>query len=337
MEATLAKAAQGLADILGYGTVLRLEAEGMGEDERGWSGAELLRSRVCFVNGSSATMIFKLAQRKERCVMKRLTKQSQCSPAAYSCDVDSDTPQWMAMEDLGRQKPPAADDPLWLTKVAGAFASIHASNMGSELPWLPRADRAYWQSVTDELSVAHFERKMRENPSFEREFGSYLPRLKDVGRQFADEMTALCDENPSMTLTHGDLQMQDGMHVFNCGGVPRIIDFGFCRYAPFYIDLAGWFAVKELELYHRQLVNRGVSIRYADFEERARAAFRYAGFIYLCPSVIDWQSGPTERTGRRLLQSLRIILDGDFPERRRYYSDALFQRLLDEHRRFAGV
>lgn len=330
MEAEIQSAARGLARILGYGSVLSVEAAGMDEDERGWSGAKLVRGRVRLSNGADVTMIFKLAQRGERCVMKRLTEQGQCSPAAYAPDVDSQTPHWMAMEDLGRQKPPVWDDPLWADRAAEGLASIHAANLarGDEMPWLPRADRDYWRSVTDELSVAHFERKLREDPLFEREFGRYLPRLRDMGRRFADEMTALCEEGTSMTLTHGDLQMRDGMHLYNCGGAARIIDFGFCRYAPFYIDLAGWFDEDNLHQYYRHLSKRGVSVRYADFEERARAAFRYIGFIYLCPSVIDWQHGPTERTGRRLMQSLRIILDGTFPERKRHYSDSLFQDLL---------
>lgn len=83
-------------------------------------------------------------------------------------------------------------------------------------------------------------------------------------------------------------------------------------------------------MYHAALAAQGVSIRYADFEERARAARRYNGFVYLCPSVMDWRDGPTERTGMRLLQALKIILDGDFPERTARYSPALFQRLLAE-------
>lgn len=72
-------------------------------------------------------------------------------------------------------------------------------------------------------------------------------------------------------------------------------------------------------------------MKYKDFEERVRTAFRYHGFIYLCPSVTDWQDGSAERAGKRLLQALKIILDGDFPERRINYSDTLFRTLAGEY------
>lgn len=47
---------------------------------------------------------------------------------------------------------------------------------------------------------------------------------------------------------------------------------------------------------------------------------------------MDWQDGPTNRIGKRLLQSLKIILDGDFPERRIHYSNFLFQKLVEEYK-----
>ena len=100
METIIYKAAQGLADILGYGTVSHVIGENMAENERGWSGAEVVRKKVFFKDGTSMPMIFKFAERKERCAMKLLTEQGQCTPAAYSQDVISDAPEWMAMEDL---------------------------------------------------------------------------------------------------------------------------------------------------------------------------------------------------------------------------------------------
>lgn len=175
---------------------------------------------------------------------------------------------------------------------------------GSRMPWLPVADGMYWQSVVTTPSVDHFERKMEQSACFRREFGQYLPELREAGKRYAQEMSMLSREQDCMTLTHGDLQMRDGTHVYCRNGTPRIIDFGFCRYAPFYIDLAGWFALEELKPYHRALCARGLSIRYDDFEERARAAARYNGFIYLCPSVMDWKEGPTQRDGRAAIAGL---------------------------------
>ena len=333
METIIYKIAQGLADILGYGTVSHVMGEKMSENERGWSGAEVVRKKVFFKDGTSIPMIFKFAERKERCTMKRLTEQGQCTPAAYSQDVISDERKWMAMEDLGQQQSTDPDDCVWLNSVAKSLVSIHADNMGkySEMPWLPVADEAYWKSVVTQMSVSHFERKMKENRKFEQEFGKYLPKLQAIGSQFANDMTALCKEKEFLTLTHGDLQMRDGAHIYNCNGIPRIIDFGFCRYAAFYIDLVGWFTADNIKMYYDKLFARGISLKYKDFEERARTAFRYNGFIYLCPSVIGWQDGSTERTGKRLLQALKIILDGDFPERRTGYSDFLFHKLVEEY------
>lgn len=333
MNPAIQASAQGLSDLSGRGTVSRVVEESMGPNERGWSGAAVLRGRVFFADGSSMPMIFKHTELKERRVMKLLTEQAQRTPAAYSADVVSDAPQWMAMQDLGPQKSPPPDDEPWLSSVAETLAAIHAANMGrgAEMPWLPPADDAYWLSVTGRLSVDHFAQKMEDCPAFSREFGRYLPRLRQEASRFARDMTALCQEGTSLTLTHGDLQMRDGAHIYPCGGIPYVIDFGFCRYAPFYIDLAGWFTPDSLPLYHRALTAQGIRLKYADCEERFRVACRYNGFIYLCPSVLDWRQGPTEQTGRRLMQALKIILDGDFPERKIHYSDALFAQLLREY------
>lgn len=326
--------AQGLADTMGLGIVSHVETDTMDEHERGFSGAEVIRRRVFLADGTDTSMIFKSADRKERCAMKLLTEQKQCSPACYSDDTVSDEPKWMAMEDLGRPKFADPCDELWLTGVSECLASIHSANMknGSGMPWLPVADDMYWQNVVTGLSVDHFERKMAQSTAFDREFGKYLPGLREEGKRFAEEMSALSRERDCLTLTHGDLQMRDGAHIYCCDGSPRIIDFGFCRYAPFYIDLAGWFARDDLKLYYNALCKKGLSLKYADFEERALAAFRYSGFIYLCPCVMDWKDGSTEQTGKRLLQALHIILNGDFPERRRDYSNGLFLKMLAEHR-----
>lgn len=326
--------AQGLAGILHWGNVSRMEAGCMNEDEQGYSGAEVIRQKVFFADGAQRTMIFKRADKKERCAMQRLTMQRQCAPACFSADVETDAPRWMAMEDLGQPHIRANCDEAWLQAVAEQLADIHAANMdrGAEMPWLPVADASYWQDVVTKLSVDHFARKVDQDTDFAREFGGYLPQLRAQGERFSREMTQLCGESGCMTLAHGDLQMRDGAHIYDCGGMPRIIDFGFCRYAPFYIDLAGWFGLAELKLYHRALRDKGVDIDYAGFEDRARAAYRYNGFIYMFPSMMDWANGPTRATGRRLLQALHIIINGDFPERRRQYSDALFARLLAGHK-----
>jgi len=326
--------AQGLANILGFGTVSYMEDEVMDENERGWSGAEVVRKRIFFTDGSSKTMIFKTADRKERCVMVRLTEQGHLyTPAAFAADVTSEESMWIAMEDFGKPGVSATEDEVWLRKVAEALCLIHVSNMGKqkELSWLPVADETYWKEVVTTLSVDHFERKIMQCPAFAAEFGKYLPMLREQGEKFIGDMTALCNEESCMTLTHGDLQMRDGAHVYNCDGMPGIIDFGFCRYAPFYIDLVGWFSSTDAKIYYDVLRGKGIRVSSREFEERVKTAFRYIGFLYLFPSMADWQEGPTKQKGQRLLQALHIILTGEFPERRRAYSRELFQRLIREH------
>lgn len=48
METIIYKTAQGLADILGYGTVSHVTEDKMADNERGWSGAEVVRKKSAF-------------------------------------------------------------------------------------------------------------------------------------------------------------------------------------------------------------------------------------------------------------------------------------------------
>ncbi len=327
--------AQGLAEVLQRGKVRHLEKGYMTDAERGWSGAEVRRLEVTYENGQKESMIFKEAALKERMAMKTLTDQGhRNTPAAFSLDIVTDEPRWMAIEDLGSVKspPPGVD---WSPRVVEALARIHTRNMqrGQDMLWLPHADAQYWEKYLITLvSVDHFETLMDQNPEFCREFGAYLPSLRDKSSAFARDMAALYVEKESLTLTHGDLQSVDGSHIHYYNGKPYFIDFGWCYYAPFYIDLASYFNLEEAKLYYNELIANGVSLRYDDFYERIRASFRYSGLIYLCPSIRQWSLGPTELTGKRLLQMLKIVLTGEFPERRIDYSSELFSKLLKEHK-----
>jgi len=111
-------------------------------------GAEVRRLAVTYDNGNKDNMIFKEAALKERMTMKTLTDQGhRNTPASFSMDIDTNEPKWMAIEDVGSIKtPPSGIE--WTPKVAEALARIHARNMGkgSEIPWLPHADRHYWEN-----------------------------------------------------------------------------------------------------------------------------------------------------------------------------------------------
>lgn len=298
---------QGLAELLGWGRVERIDDGGMADGERGYSGAELARRRVHFEDGRSRTVILKRTDRKERCAMMRLTAQKQCAPAAFACDTVSEEPKWLAMEDLGRQRFPKKIDDAWRRKVARGLAKIHATNLdrGDEMPWLPVADKTYWQTVTTTLSVDHFAREAAQDPAFAARFGGHLPKLRDRAAAFVEDMTALCEEPGCMTLVHGDLQTPNGSHVYCDHGAARIIDFGFCRYAPFYVDLAGWFRGRDLAIYHGELRRLGLDLSDADFQKRADAAARYNGFVYLYPALMHYRQGdPAD-----LLRCLSILLE----------------------------
>ena len=119
--------------------------------------------------------------------------------------------------------------------------------------------------------------------------------MRKAGHAFARDMTALSKETQWLTLTHGDLQDMEGSHVYNVLGKPYVIDFGFARYAPFYIDLVDYFSFENAALYHKALTNKGFSLSRPDFEERFRAAYRYPCFIYMFPSIMQWKSGSKER------------------------------------------
>ena len=88
-------------------------------------------------------------------------------------------------------------------------------------------------------------------------------------------------------------------------GKPYIIDFGFVRYAPFYIDLVDYFSFENVALYYKALTARGFSLNWKDFEERFRTAFRYPCFIYMFPGIMKWRNGSEEQ----LLRLLHRIFD----------------------------
>ena len=301
--------AQGLADLMHWGKIESVENAEMADSEQGYSGAKILRKRLILQNGTERTIIFKRTDLKERCAMVHLTRQKQCSPVSFSNDTVSDTQEWIAMEDLGLQKHHDPTDIKWLSKVAHSLSKVHIKNLdkGHEMSWLPTADESYWNTVTSTLSLSHMEKEIADNNNFAAHFEKYMPKLYAKAKLFAGEMTELCRERGCMTLTHGDLQTPDGSHIYDCGGEPRIIDFGFCRYAPFYIDLAGWFSEKNLVLYYYELQKSGYELRYSDFKERAISASRYNGFIYLYPSLMAYKRGDTAK----LLQTLSIILHGN--------------------------
>lgn len=300
--------AEQLSQMLSLGKVIDIWEKSMDSYEKGFSGAEILRVECLFENGQKNSFICKKADLKERMVMQRLTNQGhRYTPAAYSEDCTSPESQWMLLQDLGKRVSAPRNDLVWMRNVASAFAEIHGNNMGraDEMPWLPYADADYWSKIVTQISVSHFEKAVCEDSSFARQFESVLPKLQDEAKKFACDMVSLCKESEFMTLTHGDVQNIDGSHVYNVHGNPYIIDFGFSRYAPFYIDLVDYFLLENALFYRQMLEDKGLHINLKDFEERFRIASKYPGFIYMFPSIIQWKRGSEES----LINCLNKILN----------------------------
>ncbi|MBD5168808.1 MAG: phosphotransferase [Oscillibacter sp.] len=290
--------AEKLSQIMDMGSIADVREKALSGHEQGFSGAELFRMELIYKDGKTGSFICKKADLKERMVMQTLTMQGHsCTPAAYSADCTSEEPAWMIQQDLGQKVDAPHNDSQWMGRVADALAEIHGSNMnrGEAMPWLPHADAAYWEKIVTQISVDHFEKAVCEDSQFARQFESLLPRLRETGKKFVRDMTALYQEAEWLTLTHGDLQNIDGDHVYNVNGKPYIIDFGFARYAPFYIDLVDYFSLENVALYHQSLTSRGYDLHWNDFEERFRSVYRYPGFIYMFPSIMQWKSGSEER------------------------------------------
>ena len=111
------------------------------------------------------------------------------------------------------------------------------------------ADEAYWKHITTKISVDHFEKKCASDNHFAGQYSRVLPKLRKTAERFATDMADLYRDGTSVTVTHGDLQDMVGDHVRCFQGRPMIIDWGFSRLAPFYIDLVDYFTQEEALLY----------------------------------------------------------------------------------------
>ena len=290
-----------LAARMGLPRVLSACPAPMGEGEEGYSGAALFRLRAGFAGGGEGSFVCKKTSLKEREATGRLFLQGRgYTPAALSCGPDGEGESWMVMEDIGVKAPLPEDRARWKRQAAEAFAAIHMDNFGkgAEMPWLPAADAEYWDFFTHALSAGHFERFCREDEAFAAEYGGKLPALREAAASFSAGMAALFEAGTANTLTHGDVQTMDGDHVRCRGGRPVVIDFGFCRYAPFFIDLTDYFRPEEWALCWEAYRAQGLRLGKQDFLEGCRTAARYPGFAYLFPALMAWKRGEPERLRR---------------------------------------
>ena len=303
METVFLQLANRLSRQLGRGPVTSVSPVPMEGDEQSYSGAKLLRLRCVLPGGESCSYICKYAGLPERFVMQTLTEQGKGhSPAACADLGNTAQTAWFLMEDVRSGEAPPCGLPAWKRQVAAALADIHADNLGAApgTSPLPFADETYWKEITTKISVDHFERKCASDNQFAREFSPVLSKLRKAAERFAADMTALSRDGTSVTLTHGDLQDSAGDHVRCFRGRPMVIDWGFSRLAPFYIDLVDYFTPEEALLYWRELQRLGVPLRQRAFEEGYRAASLYPVFVYLYPALAQYGRGDKRKLERLL-------------------------------------
>ena len=192
--------------------------------------------------------------------MQLLTDQKRGhTPSSYTDLRKPNENEWFIMQDVRLCEPVPRGSLDWKRKVAAALADIHTDNFKctDQIPCLPHADKEYWDYITMQISVDHFEKQCEKDNVFAKKYAGMLPKLHRRAEAFVQDLTALYREGSSLTAMHGDLQSIDGDHVRCFQGKPMIIDWGFSQYAPFYIDLVDYFTPEEALFYLEELHHRG--------------------------------------------------------------------------------
>lgn len=299
MEEILFQLADELSLYMRQSQLCQVLARPMNSDEQGFSGAKLLRLDCTGADGNRTTFIAKYTDVKECQVMDTLTVQNRRHTPLTRTDQNRQGEKaWIVMEDIRSDEPIAANPGLpWKTQVAAALADIHADNFSAakKMSLLPHADRSYWQNITSKISIDHFENACKNDHAFSKKYARLLPVLYRRGEQFVKDMTLLYQDGESLTLTHGDLQTISGDHVRCFKGKPVIIDWGFSRYAPFYIDLVDFFTKEEALIYWEALRSKGILLSKDTFEECFHRALVYPAFIYMYPALVQYRHGSEGR------------------------------------------
>jgi hypothetical protein len=141
------------------------------------------------------------------------------------------------MQDVGgEQQPPPGE---MINEAAAALASIHSANLDKvdQLPWLRRADRAYWERFVDACWRTPWQATLRNEAftdaagnlwsqstaegNFADEYGVYTAPLEAAAAEFVDTMDELWQAGDTLTLAHADIH---GEHVMLHAGRAYLID-----------------------------------------------------------------------------------------------------------------
>jgi aminoglycoside phosphotransferase (APT) family kinase protein len=269
--------------------------------EGGYSGAEVRRFDLTLAeegtDPATVRLVTKRAKLLERRALHYLNAQGQAQvPYSYTPDLATDAPALLCLQDLGSTERPTSLEPVTETVVrheAAGLAAIHAANWGrADLDWLPRADRAYYAQMIEQIAWRPAWEQAVADPGFHALFGPELPRIEAAAATIVDEMAALTAEADTLTLVHSDINPGN---VLLRDEVPYFIDWEAVHYGPCYLDVPHHFFTPELAEYYRAaLAAQGLVLPAAHFAERWRIAARYTALRYMWWTFDAWREDPAE-------------------------------------------
>lgn len=298
---------------------------------QGYSGATLRYYDVTYA-ASGATrqivLVTKDAPLHERRTLAWLGAGGLPVPFCHTPDLTSDAPAPVCMQYVGEIPQPGER----ARQAARALAAIHFAGLGrgNELPWVLRADPAFfaerlvdlcWRKpwrhrLFGEPFVNWYGRRQEESEPDTRlqaALGPYTAPLETVAARFVREMTALWDTGDSLTLIHADFH---SAHVLTTGDHASIIDWEQAHYGPLYVDLPNYFSREEALLYHDALADLGHDIPIDRFLTGYDAANPYVGFKYFGFGVSEWYTGDPPRPHPRAQYWIDMIMEGTSVGRR---------------------
>ncbi len=302
-----------------------LEARQREGGEQGFSAAMLRYYDVTYTRAGvteRATLVTKEASLGERRSLAWLGGRGLPVPFSYTPDLTTAAPAPVCMQYVGARPAPGER----ARQAARTLAAIHHAALGrvDELPWLPRADPAFfarwlidacwrrgWQrALAGEGHVDAYGRHFgppKPGGAFAAEFAAYTQPLEEAAARFLRDMTALWEAGDSLTLVHADFHDE---HVRSRGGRAYVIDWGQAHYGPLYVDLPNYFSRDEALLYRGALAELGHDLPPDEFLARYDAASPYPGFKYFGIGLWNWCYGDPPHRRDSVLQFIDMVLEG---------------------------
>jgi hypothetical protein len=266
----------------------------------GITDVEISRALVNYLdeagNPQQSRFVLKNASLVERRVLDRL--QSAINPHVpfnHSLHPDSKGSSWVCMQDLGETYRPNSLEsitPGLQKREAEALAGIHLANLGaSDLDWLPRADREYFDWAIERHFFRPAWTTALQSPDFVDRFGSYLDIVERAANSIVDGMVTLDAGTSTRTLIHSDINPSNVLVVED---VPYIIDWGTAHVGSLYLDLPHHFStLEQAETCRLAMAERGLAIDPDTFSRAYRIAARYTALRYIWWALDAWQQDHT--------------------------------------------